>query len=76
MKPVLANQDIRKAAKSANVRLWEIALRLGKSELTISRNLRTELSEAEKASYFNLIREIEAERITSENGVTHNERKI
>lgn len=59
---MLNNTDIRTAAKSSNVRLWELAERLHISEPTITRLLRRELPAAEKARIFSLIDEIAAEK--------------
>lgn len=55
------NLDIRAAAKSAGVFLWEIADNLGVSELTFIRSLRKELSDARKTTVFAAIEEIKRE---------------
>ena len=39
-----ANENIRQAAKQANVTLWEIALHIGVGEATMTRWMRTPLS--------------------------------
>ena len=39
------NQVIRREARACNVPLWRIAVRLGISEPTMTRRLRTELPE-------------------------------
>lgn len=46
---VRLNDDIRQAAQSAGVRLWQIAEKLGLSDGNFSRRLRRELSDEEKA---------------------------
>ena len=55
------NQEIRRAAKEKSVSLWEIADELKISEPTMTRKLRHELPEGEKAKILALIDEI-AER--------------
>ena len=56
-----ANLDIRAAAKSAGVMLWEIADHLKISEPSITRKLRHELPQAEKDRIFSIIEEIAKE---------------
>lgn len=58
----MRNTDIRKAAKQAGVFLYEIAERLEISEPTITRKLRKELADDEKAQFLQLIAEISAEK--------------
>ena len=53
-----ANQDIRDSAKKCNVRLWEIADKLGLSEAWFCRKMRKELPEDEKLKIFSIIGEI------------------
>ena len=55
---MLANADIRAAAKGASVRMWEIADHLKISEPSITRKLRHELPQAEKERIFSIIEEI------------------
>lgn len=50
-----ANQEIRQAAKEAGVTLWKLASFIGKSEATITRMLRTELSEETKKELIDAI---------------------
>lgn len=59
---MLANTDIRTKAKSAGVRLWELANRLNISEPTITRKLRKELPQDEKERIFNIIDQIATEK--------------
>lgn len=54
----MKNQDIRKAAKTKGVKLWEIADTLGIGDSALSRKMRYELGESEKASIFKIIDEI------------------
>lgn len=56
-----ANLDIRAAAKSAGVKLWELADYFGISEPSITRKLRHELPQAEKDRIFSIIEEIAKE---------------
>lgn len=56
----MANQDIRSYAKAKGVKLWQIADVKGVSEPTITRLLRRELPEAEKAEIIRIIDELAA----------------
>lgn len=56
-----ANLNIRAAAKSAGVKLWEIADKLGITDSHFSRKLRHELPQAEKDRIFSIIEEIAKE---------------
>lgn len=49
------NDDIRKSARAAGVKLWQVAEELGISEFTFSRRLRHELPDNEKAEVFRAI---------------------
>lgn len=51
----MANEDIRKAIKKANLTQWKIADFLGISEVTLCRRLRKELPKEEKEEIFELI---------------------
>ena len=51
----IKNLDIRKAAKAAKVPLWKLAASLGFSEATMTRKLRSALSEDEKRKFFEQI---------------------
>lgn len=55
---MLANTDIRAAAKNAGVKLWELAYHLNISEPTVTRRLRRELPQSEKERIFTAIEEI------------------
>ena len=57
-----ANADIRVFAKEKGVRQWEIAEYLKISEPTLIRKMRKELSEKEKAVYFDIIEKLAAEK--------------
>lgn len=49
------NRDIRNAAKIANVKLWQIADKLGINDGNFSRRLRRELPQDEKEKIFSII---------------------
>lgn len=52
------NQDIRRAAAKANVKLWQVADALGKTDSNFSRMLRKELPAHKKSEIFSIIREL------------------
>jgi len=52
---IMRNQDIRQEAKSAGVRLWQIAERLGIQDANFSRKLRHELPYEDKRNIFSII---------------------
>ena len=54
----MMNQDIRRAAAGAGVRLWQVAEALGIADCSLSRKLRKELSAEEKEKIFGIIREL------------------
>ena len=56
------NKEIREAAKNADVRLWQIAVRLGINDGNFSRKLRRELPEEERTKILGIIEEIARER--------------
>ncbi len=49
------NKDIREYAKTRNVRLWQIADRLGMNDGNFSRKLRVELSDEKKVGIRSII---------------------
>lgn len=55
------NQDIRRTAAGAGVKLWQIAEALGISDCSLSRKLRRELPPEEKQKIFVIIRELSKE---------------
>ena len=57
------NQEIRKEAKRAGVRLWEIAERLGMNDGNFSRKLRRELNQDERNKILTIISELGTERM-------------
>lgn len=56
-----ANQDIRKAVKEADVKLWQVADRYGITDVTFSKKLRKELPTKEKTVIFQIINELRSE---------------
>lgn len=62
----MKNLQIRNAAKNAGVRLWQIAIKLGVSEATITRWLRRELPDAERDKLLVIIDEIASEKAAEE----------
>ena len=55
------NIEVRSAAASAGVKLWQIADALGVNDGNFSRKLRKELPQAEKAKIFAIIESIPTE---------------
>ena len=55
------NQDIRNAAKKADIKLWQIAEKLGIWDATLSRKLRKELPQKEKEKIIGIIAELAKE---------------
>lgn len=50
------NIEIRNAIFSSNIKKWEIASKLGVTDSTFSRMLRTELSKEKKEKIFEIIK--------------------
>lgn len=57
----MTNQDIRRTAAGAGVKLWQIAGALGIADYSLSRKLRRELPTEEKEKIFSIIRELAKE---------------
>lgn len=57
----MVNQDIRRTAAGAGVKLWQIAEALGIADCSLSRKLRRELPAEEKEKIFGIIRELSQE---------------
>ena len=55
------NQDIRRTAAGAGVKLWQIADALGIADCSLSRKLRKELSQEEKEKIFSIIEKLAQE---------------
>lgn len=58
----MANETIREAAKSAGVKLWEVAANCGIADSTFSRQLRRELPGERQKELLSVIQKIAAER--------------
>ena len=58
----MCNKEIRTAAKSAGVRLWEVAAAYGINDGTFSRKLRKELSQEENEKILAIIDRLAQER--------------
>jgi hypothetical protein len=57
----MQNQDIRRAAAGAGVKLWQIAEALGIADCSFSRKLRRDLPQEEKDRIISIIRELSQE---------------
>lgn len=57
----MSNQDIRRTAAGAGVRLWQIAEELGIADCSLSRKLRKELPQEEKQRIFAIIKRLSEE---------------
>lgn len=57
----MKNQDIRRAAAEAGIKLWQIADALGIADCSFSRKLRKELSHDEKGKIFSIIQGLSKE---------------
>ena len=57
----MTNQDIRRTAAGAGVKLWQIADALGIADCSLSRKLRKDLPQEEKDRIFGIIRELSQE---------------
>lgn len=57
----MCNKDIRDYARIKDVRMWQIASRLGINDSTLCRKLRSELPEENKSRIIAIIDELAAE---------------
>lgn len=57
----MTNQDIRRTAAGAGVKLWQIADELGIADCNFSRKLRKELPQEEKDRIFSIIERLSRE---------------
>lgn len=51
----MQNQDIRRAAAAAGIKLWQVAEAMGIADCSLSRKLRRELAPEEKERIFGII---------------------
>lgn len=54
----MANVDIRELAKQTNVKLWQIADKLGVTDIVFSKKLRKELTKEEKETIKTIIKDL------------------
>lgn len=59
----MANQDVRRAAGGAGVRLWQVANALGINDSALSRKLRKELPTDEKEKILSVIEQLAKEAV-------------
>lgn len=57
----MKNQDIRQEAQKTNIKLWQIAEKLGITDSTFSKMLRKELSDKQKEDIFTIIATLKKE---------------
>lgn len=57
----MANQDVRRAAAGAGIKLWQVANALGIADCSLSRKLRKELPQSEKDQIFAIIERLSRE---------------
>lgn len=57
----MKNQEIRRAAAGAGVKLWQVAEALGIADCSLSRKLRRELPPEEKGKILSIVRELAQE---------------
>ena len=63
----MENMEIRRKLKEAKVMQWQVADKLGVSEMTLVRKLRYELPEDEKQKIFAIIDKIAVEKNNKNN---------
>lgn len=61
----MKNEEIRIAAKEADIKLWEVAEKMGMHDSCFSRKLRKELSASEKEKILRVINELHTERLNA-----------
>lgn len=63
----MANQDVRQYAKEKGVQLWKCAAAMNISEPTMTRRLRTELTEQAKQELISIIDKLSGPTTTNQN---------
>lgn len=58
----MANEDVRSKVGSYNLKLWQVAHKLGVTDVTFSKMLRLELSPEKKKEILDAIEELHKER--------------
>lgn len=61
----MSNKNIRESAKEKRVYLWQIANAMGISEPTMTRRMRSELSEQEQANIMSIIQKLSEQKETA-----------
>lgn len=61
----MSNKNIREYAKEKGVYLWQIANAMGISEPTMTRRMRSELSEQEQANIMSIIQKLSEQKETA-----------
>ena len=62
---VMTNKSIREYAKKKGVYLWQIAKEMGISEPTMTRRMRSELSEQEQENIMSIIKKLSEQEKTA-----------
>ena len=57
----MANEDVRRSAAGAGVKLWQIAEAMGLADCSLSRKLRKELTSDDKDKIFLIINQLSKE---------------
>ena len=65
---ILTNRDLRLAAAGRGIKLWQIAEEMGILDSNLSRKLRHELSESEKARIMEIIERLAREQTNESAG--------
>lgn len=63
-KKMKANQDVRDYMEKHHITMWQLGAKVGRSDNTMIRRLRTELPEQDKEMLFSAMAEIVKERET------------
>ena len=58
----MANEDLRKLMKDERIHQWEVAEKIGVSEVTLCRKMRRDLSLEDRLKFQSAILKIQAER--------------
>ena len=61
----MANEELRNAVRNSGVPFWKIAETMNVSAATMTRKLRRELPDAEKAKILDIIEQIKAQKQTA-----------
>lgn len=64
---MMANREIKEAAKKSGVRMWQIAERIGVHEGTFCRKMRHDVSQQERVEIMAIIAELAARKTEAPN---------